>query len=258
MPYGSRTRKRAASSSNRRTYRPSQSKKLYALTKRVNKIQHKQNTRTLGLMFKKNDDFNVSQQYNQRQLIVPTTTGGNTAWSQVFGSNANAQESRSLTIKSMKMEYKLAAGDEESLINYTVMMITPKTRKVYKETYNETTGLLNLIVDQDYVMVNGMALINKARFKIHYYRRHHTVQQAANQSQNMDWPIKGNIGKISLKNLNWRIRNTQGSWQDVLTNELPIYMRLFLIIFNDNSAFDLEYGTFSYTSLMQCTAQGAK
>ena len=107
-------------------------------------------------------------------------------------------------------------------------------------------------------MVNGMALINKARFKIHYYKRHQTVQQSANQANDVDFPIQANMGRIALKNLNWRIRNTQGSWQDVTTNELPIYMRIFLCVFNDNSGFDLAYPTFSYTSLFKCTAQGAK
>jgi len=259
--------------SNRSSYRPRRSvarvirgkpkatknkSAIYKLNRKVNQLQSLNNRRTLGLMFKKNDDLNVTQQYVNRQLIVPTSITGSTAWSQIFGANANATESRSLTIKSMHLEYKLASGDEESLINHTVMLITPKTRKVYKETFNETTGLLTLIVDQDYVLVNGMALINKARFKIHYYKRHHTVQQGASSGNNLDWPIQANMGKIVIKNLNWRIRNTQGSWQDVTTNELPIYMRCFLMVFNDNSGFDLEYPTFSFTSLFKCTAQGAK
>ena len=231
---------------------------IYKLSRKVNKLQSQNNRRTLGLMFKKADDFNLASNYIHRQLVVPTSITGSTAWTQVFGNNTNAEESRSLTIKSLHMEYKLAAGDEESLINHTIMAITPKTRKVYKETFNETTGLLSLVSDQDYVMVNGMALINKARWKIHFYKRHHTVQQAANQANNVDYPIKANMGKIVLKNLNWRIRNTQGPWTDVSTNELPIYMRIFLICFNDNSGFDLEYPTFSYSSLFKCTAQGAK
>lgn len=206
-------------------------------------------------MFKKSDTFNLAANYINRQVIVPTGIPGQTAWQQIFGSSANASESRCLTIKNIHMQYKLGSGDEESLIDHTVIAVTPKSRKVYKETFNETTGALTLVINQDYVMVEGICLINKARWKIHYYKRHQTVQQGASNANNLDWPLAGNIGKITLKQLNWKIRNTQGPWGDVGTNEIPLYMRIFLLCFNNNSALDLEYPTFAFTSLIKATAQ---
>ena len=259
MPYGRRysTVRRAPRRYTRKSPRSSTSKKVYALTKRVNKIQHKQQSRTLPLIFKKNDDFNLAQNYINRLMVCPTGIPGNTAWTQVFGANANASESRCLTIKSIHMKYEVTAGDEESLINHTIVVITPKSRKVLRETFNETTGALSLVSDQDYVMENGMCLVNKARWNVRYYRRHMTVQQPPAGSD-ITYPMKNNMGSINLSKLNWSIKNTQGAWTDVTTHELPYYMRCFLCCFNDNSGFDLEYPTFAHTTLYKCTATNTK
>lgn len=258
MPYGRRYRphRRVTRSYPRKSTRTSTSKKLFALTKRVNKIAYKQHTRTLPLMFKKNDDFNLASNYINRLMVCPTSITGHTAWTQVFGANANASESRNLCIKSLHMKYELTAGDEESLINHTIIMVVPKSRKVLREVFNETTGALTLVIDQDYILENGMAIINKARWTIKYYKRHMTVQQPPAGSD-ITYPLKGNMGSINLK-MNWNIKNTQGSWQDVTTHELPYYMRLFLLCFNNNSGLDLEYPTFAHTTLYKCTAQNAK
>lgn len=256
MAYGSRTRKRTPRSTHRRPYRPSQSKKLYTLTKRVNKIQYKQRLRTLPLLFKKNDDFNLAANYIDRLMICPTGVPGHTAWTQVFGANTNASESRCLTIKSLHMKYELTAGDEESLINHTVVMVTPKSRKVLRETLNEATGALTMVVDQDYILENGMAIINKLRWNIKYYKRHMTVQQPPAGSD-ITYPLKSNMGSINLK-CNYKIKNTQGVWGDVTTHEMPYYSRLFLVCFNNNSSIDLEYPTFAHTTLYKCTATNTR
>jgi len=230
---------------------------IATLTKKVNQLSYKQQQKQLPLLFKKNDDFNLSSNFVDKLMVAPTGIPGHTAWTQVFGANANASESRQLTIKSMHMKYDLTAGDEESLINHTITMITPKSRKVLRETFNENTGQLNLVSDQDYIIENGMALVNKTRWNVRYYKRHHTVQIAPAGSD-ITMPIKDNIGSINLNNLNWSIKNTQGSWQDVTTHELPYYMRCFLVCFNNNSNFDLEYPTFAHTTLYKCLATGAK
>ena len=256
MAYGSRSSKRVTRRPYRRPHRPSQSKKLYTLTKRVNKIQYKQRLRTLPLLFKKNDDFNLSTHFVDKLMIAPTGVPGHTAWTQVFGANANASESRCLTIKSLHMKYELTAGDEESLINHTIVMITPRSRKVLRETFSEATGALSLTQDQDYILENGMAIINKLRWNIKYYRRHMTVQQPPAGSD-ITYPIKNNMGSMNIK-CNYKIKNTQGAWTDVTTHELPYYARLFLVCFNNNSSIDLEYPTFAHTTLYKCTATNTR
>lgn len=258
MPYGNRYRypRRGNRRYPRKPTRATTGKKVYTLTKKVNKLAYRQQTRTLPLMFKKNDDFNLSTHYVDRLMVTPTGVPGHTAWTQVFGASANASESRNLCIKSLHMKYELTAGDEESLINHTIVMITPKSRKVLRETFNETTGALSLTSDQDYILENGMAILNKARWHIRYYKRHMTVQQPPAGSD-ITYPIKENMGSINLK-LNWSIKNTQGPWTDVTTHELPYYMRMFLVCYNNNSSIDLEYPTFAHTTLYKCTAQNAK
>lgn len=258
MPYGSRSRRKKKSASaikvvaKRRPTAANQKSQIMSLARKVNRLSVNQNARQFSLMFKKNDDFNLAANYIDRLMIAPTGVPGHTAWTQVFGASANASESRVLRIKSLHMKYELTAGDEESLINHTIVMLAPKSRKVLRETYNETTGILSLVDNQDYILENGIAIINKQRWKIKYYKRHMTVQQPPAGSD-ITYPIKANMGKINLK-MNWPIKNTQGAWTDVTTYELPYYMRMFLVCFSNNSAIDLEYPTFAHTTLYKCTA----
>lgn len=229
---------------------------IYTLTKKVNQIAYKQRERTLKLMFSKQDDFNLASSYNIRQLFVPKNIVGSTGWFQVFGTNTNASESRCLKVDSVNIQYQLYPSSEESLIDHTVMILTPKSKKVFDEVFNPVTGAIVLTNNVDYVMIQGVALINKDRFKVHHYKRNMTVQQdGGSGTQELGYPIPSNICKVNL-NLGWKIKNTVGPWTDVDTNTLPYYMRMFMVCFNNNSAIDLEYPALKYTVLFKTTAVG--
>ena len=259
MAYGNRSRtiKRSTRNYRRTPARTTKNKgAIIRLQKRVNKIAYKQRERTLPLMFSKQDDYNLASSYNIRQLFVPKNIVGSSGWFKVFGSNANAEESRVLKVNSVNIQYQLYPSSEESLVDHTVMILTPKSKKVFDEVFNPITGAITLTNDTDYVMIQGVALINKQRFKIHHYKRNMTVMQdGGSGTQDLAYPIPMNMCKVNLK-LGWKVKNTLGPWTDVDTNSLPHWMRLFMVVFNNNSALDLEYPALKYTALFKCTAVG--
>lgn len=228
---------------------------IYALTKKVNRIQRKVQARTLHGTFSKTADFNVSSAlsaYGYQQLICPVAATGNPAWSQVFDLDTSVNFVSTLKIKSLHMEYKIYAANEESPIDTTVVLIAPKSLKVLKEVLNPLTSELTLQLNRDYINNQGMVLINLQRFKLHYYKRHITVKQDG--SQELEFPMVRNLGKIKKTGLNWTIKNRNGNWNQVSTNDLPYYMRLFIVTLNNNSYGDLESPAFKHSTIIKCTA----
>ena len=219
---------------------------IFKLTKQVNKISRKVNSRTLRLMYSQQQDFNLSEEYTVKSL-TPLSS-----WTKVFGDNINAQESNKLTCKQATCKYTLYAGDEQALIDVTVCVLTPKSIKVY----NETSGMNTFTPGTDYVSVsNGTCvLVNKARFKIHYYKRHQTSIRGTSSGQGFYNGIC-NMQSINMRNKNWVIKNTVGDWDDVSITQLPYYMHAKMVVFNNNAAGDLEYPALRFANLWQCTAQ---
>lgn len=180
-------------------------------------------------------DKNMSTTYTM-QTITPKFS-----WSEVFGTNENLAESGTLVVDSMHMEYAVLPNTEEALCDITVTVVTPKSRKVYEET----SGMTLFVQHTDYVYYSGLALWNLNRFKVHHYKRTQTVMQ---QSVTTDTetgsytPLiqRNNINRIKLS-LNHKIKNTLGAWGDVAQDELPYYMHTVLVVFNNNSALDVNY-----------------
>jgi len=215
------------------------------LTRKVNKIQRTVSGRTLKLMYSQQQDFNLSEEYTVKSL-TPLSS-----WTKVFGDNINAQESNKLTCKSANLKYTLYANDEPAMIDVTVCVLTPKSLKVY----NETSGMNTFTPGTDYVSVaNGTCvLVNKARFKIHYYKRHQTALETSSRPMSM-YNGTSNLGSINLRNKNWVIKNTIGDWDDVSITQLPYYMHCKMVVFNNNAAGDLEYPALRFANLWQCEA----
>lgn len=218
---------------------------IYSLTKQVNKISRKVSSRNLKLTYSQQQDFNLSQEYTVKSL-TPLSS-----WTKVFGDNINAQESNKLICKSASCKYTLYANDENSLVDVTICVLTPKSLKVY----NETSGMNTFTSGTDYVSVaNGTCvLVNLKRFKLHYYKRHQTYLETTSR------PAGGfngvcNMGSINMRNKNWAIKNTVGDWDDVSITQLPYYMHAKMVVFNNNNGADLEYPALRFANIWQCEA----
>lgn len=223
---------------------------IYTLSRKVNKIQRRVGARTHHMIFGKTHNVNVTTSYIKQQLILPQSQPGETAWTQIFNMDSSGFSNHELMIKSIHTEYKVDPADEESPIDITVTLIAPKSRKIYEDTYNATTGALSLVSGTDYYMEDGLCLVNKQRWKLYHYRRTTTVQQDG--TQGLEFPVSSNNGRIKLTNLNWKIVNQNGNWNQVNPDDLPYYMRLFFVVFNNNNPLDFESPVFKQATVMKC------
>lgn len=257
MPHAVKTSGRNASSAksiNRRgAGARTQKAQILSLSKKLTKVERKQHERSEHQTFAVTEKLSLAGYYNQRQLILPMSVPGQGSWTLIFGTNANLNESNSIKIKNITMKYTFDSANEENHTTITMFIITPKTRKVLQESYNLNSGDLNLISGTDYEMINGMALINKKRWKIHKYHRTETLMQG--DSSVRHFPLKSNNGSFTM-NPNWIIKSTTGVWSSVPADNLPLYMRMFVVCFNDNSAFDAESPTFTHNTLISTVAGG--
>lgn len=257
MPYVHRTRRstgRRGGSTRRAIHgRPAAYKNqrgLYALTKKVNQMQRKVNTRNHQALFSKQHNSDLSSNYDQFEILVPKATVNETAMSQVFNTDSSILSRSLLKVKEITTIYQLNPNSEVENIDITVTCIAPKSRKVLSETYSEITGALSLVEGTDYVFVDGLALVNKLRWKVFHYKRTTVVSQDGDD--NIALPLPGNKGYFKLKNLNWQIGpNRTGNWDDIETNTMPYYMRLFMIVFNNNSVVDLQFPSFKSQSVIK-------
>jgi hypothetical protein len=222
---------------------------LLSLTKKVNKIQRKVGARNMHGIFQKSGDVMMSSGYNKHQIILPTSQPGETQMNQVFQTDISIMARQTFNIKSVSILWKAYPNNEESAVDATICLIAPKSRKILSEVYNATTGGLNLVSGKDYVVNNGLVMVNLQRFKMHYYKKTVTVAQDGPQQE--EFPVRSNNGYIKLRNLNWKIYNRTANWDDTPTNDLPYYMRIFLLCFNNNNVADLEYPKFKYNALIK-------
>lgn len=245
----------AKSINRRKPTANNQKAQILSLSKKVNRINRTVGARTLHATFGKSGDYNVSNaltNFGYNQLILPQAVTGDPAWTQIFDLDTSVSFLSTLKIKSLHTEYKVYPANEEAPIDCTVTLLAPKSRKILESAYNSTTGVLNLTSNVDYYINNGMVLINLRRWKLHHYKRTMTVKQDG--TQELEMPVRSNMGKVSLRNLNWTIKNTNGNWNQVSPEVLPYYMRLFFVTFNNNSFSDLESPAFKHATIIKATA----
>lgn len=223
---------------------------ILTLSKKVNQLSSKVNSRNHQALFSKSKTQDMAANYIQNEIIVPKATANETAMTQVFNTDSSIQSRSLLKIREINTLWQVTPGSEEDPIDITVTVVAPKTRKVHMETYNPLTGALSLVEGTDYVFQDGLVMINKLRWKIHYYKKTTTVAQDG--PDNLRFPIKGNKGYIKMRNLNWKIGpNRTGNFDDIETNEIPVYMRLFILTFNTNSVTDLQNPVFKFQSIIK-------
>lgn len=221
---------------------------LIQLNRKVNQINRVVKGRTHNAIFTKGHDSNLAANYDHFEILCPTATPHETAMTAVFNTDSSILSRSKLLVKGITTKYTVSAADEQDPVMVTVTLLAPKTQKVLQETYSTSTGVLNLTSGVDYVMTGGIPLVNKLRWKIHHYRRTQTMGQDGDDL--IPNPVGNMSNTVKLRNLNWEIVNHTGNWDDVPTAQLPPYMRLFYVVFNDNSVGDLTFPTFTQNTLI--------
>lgn len=204
--------------------------------------------RNMHGIFNKNHDIAVTSNYVHCQLLLPTSQPGESAMSQVFQTDTSILSRQTFLVKNIKCMYRLYPNNEEEPVECTVTCIAPKSRKILNEVYSSLTGALSLVSGTDYVINNGVVLLNLQRFHLYHYKRTMTVGQDGPEGQ--QFPIASNRGGFTIRK-NWKIYNRTGNWDDVPTNDLPYYMRVFVVVFNNNSSVDIEWPKFAQNTIIQ-------
>lgn len=225
-----------------------QRKQILELKRNQDGLKRKVNMRNMHGIFNKNHDVAVTSNYVHMQLLLPTSQPGESAMAQVFQTDSSILSRQTFLVKSIKCIYKVYPNNEEEPVDCTVTCIAPKSRKILNETYSPLTGALSLVQGTDYVINNGLTLVNKQRWTLHHYRRTMTVGQDGDLGT--QFPIRSNSGSFTIKK-DWKLYNRTGNFDDIPSNDLPAHQRVFLVVFNNNSGVDLEWPKFKHNTLIQ-------
>jgi len=192
-----------------------QRKQILELKRNQDGLKRKVNMRNMYGIFNKNHDVAVTSNYVHMQLLLPTSQPGESAMTQVFQTDSSILSRQTFLVKSVKCIYKVYPNNEEDPVDCTITCIAPKSRKILNEVYNPLTGALSLASGTDYVINNGLALINKQRFTLHHYRRTQTVAQDG--LDDSPFPIRSNSGSFKIQK-NWKIYNRTGKPYDAFSS----------------------------------------
>lgn len=186
-----------------------------------------------------------SAHYMTVPLVLPKDAGSGSASSTIWGlmweqdpvKVDHVEAARKCHIHGGWLRYNIDPHTEDQLINYMVCVLQPKTKSIY----NETNGLASLVQGRDYQVLNANEhgtdwMINTNRFNIHYLRRHRTADTYS--ANNLP---KWTAGGLYHCNLNWKAGKGEDKWTSIENADVPINKQRFMVVFNNNSAVDVQY-----------------
>jgi len=246
MAYGSRTysrtrgRKKTASTSNakiryKRPTASTQKNQILAINQKVNSLSRVVRGNTYKCMFMYNATGNLGQPFTMWPLCMPSQ------WSGVF-SAGEEEAGASFHGLNYKIDYRISSHTEPSPINCTVFLLSPKNQKVVNECGGGAADACQTLVSgRDYTLYDGMALVNKKRWNIHYYKRVTTqpISSVAPSGATILSDLRPNRYSFSRKS-NLNIDSRTGNWYDVNSWDLKPNQRLHMVAFNNNIGIDLE------------------
>jgi hypothetical protein len=197
-------------------------------------------------------DNNISQNYFTIPLVNPNQ------WQSVFGEGENVVESKKLNITKLNLDFLLSPEKESAQIDYSIFLVSCRNHK----TYNQTTGLTafqnNPNGIQNYTTA-PITFMNPKQFKIWKTWRC--------QTSGITTRVSGTITPdVNVVNTNHYARRyfkmpfkrylknseSQQTWSQISQADLPISCSLALVVFNNNSAADIENPNFKGTALFSC------
>lgn len=164
------------------------------------------------------------------------------AFAPIFGSDpTDYQKVNKWLHKSQTIDMSLNASNEMANIELSMYIVTLKDEA--NKIYNKTTGALTLVAGQDYVMSGAnfiQTILNPKVFNVKW-KKHLLIG-----NNNTALINSSGVGPRMYKRfhkkfmVNSHIKNLYGNVFDLTCSQDPSKQR-FLIIFNDNSALDLEH-----------------
>ena len=167
------------------------------------------------------------------------------ARSSVFNDQTAINNAKGFKFNKFTMDYLVQPYTESSVIDMTMFIVSLQP-KVAKKVHIETTLMTNLVAGVDYHSVaTSLTMINTKRFKIHFVKRLQTFENYTDGSPQ----TRGFHRGLIKRRCNGSILNESGEWISVDDTEYPLDQRYYVLMFNNNSAADLQYPSLSFNCL---------
>lgn len=229
----------------------------------------------------------VDKNINTYPLIIPLTSGPSTvnpaAMNNLTGTTVpwnvtmtpapqNASVLRSkCVVNKQYIDLTIKSGTEQSPVSFTAFIVQMQS-KVAQQTYQDTSGMQGLVLNDDYVVgttAAGLetgygAYINSQKYKIIKRLEFETAGAISAQfPDNLNPGASGNIGRgtriLQLHRAQFKLNygstlfKSSGSGETLSTlqyADINPEQKRFIVIFSDNSLVDLEFPTVSMSSLI--------
>jgi len=222
----------------RRPTASNQKSQIMSLSKKVNKLNFQMRERTYKVMHKASllEQNMASPSYVYNLTNIP-------GWTSVFGETDNNQEAGKYKSQKMSIDFALRAGTETESVVWTMFIATPINQKVAEEA-DGGSGTLSVLTDgTDYTMIEGKALLNLKRWRVHYTTRGQTtpiITEAfgtiPGTTVNYVNEVKPTRRYITLRNPTISVHNRTGTWEQVTPDEMNHNNRYHVFLFNNNAS----------------------
>lgn len=225
MPYA-RRRSRKTTKRRKRIY----GRRKAASTKVVKTMIKKAlapHTQTIRL-FSPIPSTNISESYQGFQLNpIQNST-------RIFGTDANDMHANQAKHVRMDVDFVIRRGSEHDGVQLTVYIVSPHNN-CRDDLFDSNTGSLSLLSNQDYNITGGIAFVNPQTLKIH---KRWKIGFPPGAQGEVVYPMEKR--KSFTFRPNNLIKNKGGDFSTLRCPYKPTH-NYFMLIFNNNSAVDLEF-----------------
>lgn len=166
------------------------------------------------------------------------------AWNPLFGTTANDATDNRAVHSSFGLDMYFNCANEIDRIGFTVFLVSLKDS--IGSAFTASSGALSLVNGDHYAMINGQALLNKKVFTIHKTKRFELSNNGTALTAPSAQTQFGTDRRFYWKcRVNKMIINPTGDWKSMSSAQDPS-KNYYLLVFNDNSAIDLQNPTLSY------------
>lgn len=232
----------------KRPTRYNNKKSIIGLAKRVSTLQKNQRKSRVWSQYQIGfADQTVQNDYFAFNLMTPA------AWTNIFQQPTAMENAQKAYTRSLYLDMMFRCGNEQSASTFKVFLVSikPGAGRRYLETTSEGTSLSNEVHYKKVGIasnLNAQVMLNPAIYNIHRQKTFtispteltNNASGGSNQLatfKRVVWKMKWCKLLSSYGASDWRSHNT-GFY-------VPPEKRLYVLVFNDNSAIDEEYPMFS-------------
>jgi len=193
-----------------------------------------------------------SARYAQYSISSANTVGSYAAidytatgsWTPVFQDATNASETGTVYLRSISIDHIVQTWTEPSVVNFAFYLVRFRSATARKLFDDAGYDLNNLASGVHFTAYSGnLVQLNKAYFKIIQSKRFSLGNKT--EGNNADVVQTTTLGSTTKRfssrhMINAKVKNASGNWKILGANEVPVYARVFGLLFSDNSALDIE------------------